>query len=203
METNTQRRAPIGRAIRRFLMKRIVLAAITCLSLAVVALPAVSAAHSTSSHVGRDHRPDDRGDRDRHGDRHRDRDRRDRLEHFRAHAAGTAGTVQSFQNGVLTIKLADGSTAAGLVTSATRVSCEAMDQDFASHDGGPGPSGSGDGEHGNRGDNGDRGDRGDRGDENNQPACVAMLQQPGTTVRDAELHVSRSGAVWDEVELGQ
>jgi Ni/Co efflux regulator RcnB len=199
-------------------MKRIVLAAITCLSLALVALPAVSAARSTSNHVGRDHRPDDRGgNRDRHGDRHRDRERRDRLEHFRGHDAGTAGMVQSFQNGVLTIKLADGSTVAGLVTSATRVSCEAMDHAFASRDGGPGPSGSGNGDNGNRGDNGDRGDRGDngdrgdrgdngdrgdRGDDNNAPSCVAMLQQPGTTVRDAELHVSRANAVWDEVELG-
>jgi Ni/Co efflux regulator RcnB len=185
-------------------MKRIVLAAITCLSLAVVALPAVSAAHSTSNHVGRDHRPDDRGgNRDRHGDRHRDRERRDRLEHFRGHDAGTAGmVVQSFQNGVLTIKLADGSSVAGLVTSATRVSCEAMDHAFTSRDGGPGPSGSGNGDNGNRGDDGDRGDHGDNGDDNNSPSCVAMLQQPGTTVRDAELHVSRGNAVWDEVELG-
>jgi Ni/Co efflux regulator RcnB len=188
-------------------MKRIVLAAITCLSLAIVALPAVSAAHSTSNHVGRDHRPDDRGgNRDRHGDRHRDRERGDRLEHFRAHDAGTAGMVQSFQNGVLTIKLADGSTAAGLVTGATRVSCEAMDRDFASNDGGPGPSGSGNGDtgdNGNSGNNGNRGDNnGDPGDENGSPACVAMLHGPGTTVRDAELHVSSSNAVWDEVELG-
>ncbi|HEX3832747.1 MAG TPA: hypothetical protein VHW04_12295 [Solirubrobacteraceae bacterium] len=183
-------------------MKRIVLAAITCLSL-LVALPAISAAHSSSNHVGRDHRPDDRGgNRDRHGDRHHDRERRDRREHFRAHDAGTAGMVRSSQNGVLTIKLADGSTAAGLVTSATRVSCEAMDHAFASRDGGPSPSGSGNGDIGNRGDSGDNGDRGDRGDENNSPSCVAVLQQPGTTVRDAELHVSRTNAVWDEVELG-
>jgi len=177
-------------------MKRIVLAAITCLAL-LVALPAVSAAHSSGHNAGRDHRPDDRGGhRNRSGDRHRDRERRDRLEHFRAQPAGTAGAVQSFQNGVLTITLPDGSTAAGTVTGDTRVSCEGMDRDSSSHDGGSGHSGSG------SDDNGDHGDNGDRHGENNDPSCVAMLQRPGTTVRDAELHVSRGEAVWEEVELG-
>jgi hypothetical protein len=179
-------------------MKRIVLAAITCISL-LVAVPAVSAAHSSGHDAGRDHRPDDRdGQRHRPGDRHRDRDRRDRLEHFRAHRAGTAGAVRSFQNGVLTITLPDGSTAAGTVTGATRVSCEGTDRDFSARDGGP----SGSGDNGDRGDDGDQGDDGPRGDRHDDDSCVAMLHQPGTTVRDAELHVFRGTAVWEEVQLG-
>jgi hypothetical protein len=197
METSPQRRAPIGAAIRRFLMKRIVLAAITCLSL-LVALPAISAAHSSGQHAGRDHRPDDHGgQRHRPGDRHRDREGRDRLEHFGAQAAVTAGVVRSFQNGVLTITLPDGSTVAGTVTAATRVSCEGMDRDFSARDGGS----SGSGDNGGRGDDGDQGD-GDRGDRHNDLSCVAMLHQPGTSVRHAELHVFRGAAVWEEVELG-
>jgi hypothetical protein len=72
-----------------------------------------------------------------------------------------------------------------------------------SHDDGSGVGDPGDrGDDGGRGDNGDNGDNGHRHDANNEPSCVAMLKQPGTTVRDAELHVSRGGAVWDEVELG-
>jgi hypothetical protein len=154
-------------------MKRIVLAAVTCLSL-LVAIPAVSAAYSSGHHAGRDHRPDDRGPhRNRPGDRHRDRERRDRLEHAGADRAGTAGAVRSFQNGLLTVTRPDGSTVSGAVTAATRVSCERTDR---GHD--------------------------DRHDENNNPSCLVMLRQPGTTIRHAELRPSRGGAVWEEIELG-
>ena len=198
-------------------MKRIMLAAIVGLTL-LVALPAISAAQSSGHNAGRDHRPDDRGgQRNRPDDRNRDRERRDRLEHFGLRPAGMAGAVKSFQNGVLTITLADGSTVVGAVTGDTRVSCEGMERDSSSREGGS--SGSGDhgdggdhgvgGDHGERGDNGDRGDHGghgdngDRADQNNDPSCVAMLHQPGTTVRDAERHVLRGQAVWEEVELGR
>ena len=185
-------------------MKRIVLAAITCLSL-LVAVPAISAAHSSGHDAGRDHRPDDRDGQQHRADdrhRHRDRERRDRLEHFRARPAGAAAVVRSFQNGVLTIALPDGSTAAGTVTGATRVSCEGIDRDSSARDGGSSGSGD-DGHRGDRGDNGDPGDNGDRDVRNNDLSCVAMLHQPGTTVRDAELHLSPGNAVWDEVELGR
>src|SRR5213593_4071293 len=39
-----------------------------------------------------------------------------------------AGAVQSFNGGVLTIKLADGSTLSGTVSDATRVSCQHADE---------------------------------------------------------------------------
>lgn len=172
-------------------MKRIVLAALACLSL-VVALPAISAAHSSGHNAGRDHRPDDRGgqrNRPDDGQRHRDRERRDRLEHFGLRPAGVAGAVKSFQKGVLTITLADGSTAVGTVNGDTRVTCEGMDRDSSSREGGS----SGSGDRGND----------DRGDHNNDLSCVVMLQQPGTTIRDAERHVFGGRAAWTQVELGR
>lgn len=184
-------------------MKRIGLAALACLSL-VVALPASSAAHSSGHNAGRDHRPDDRGaqrKRPDDGQRHRDREQRDRLEHFGLRPAGAAGAVKSFQKSVLTITLADGSTAVGTVTGDTRVSCDGMDRDSSTREGGS--SGSGDRGDGGRSDHGDHGDHGDNGDHINDLSCAAMLQQPGTTVRDAELHVFGGRAAWAEVELGR
>src|SRR5947209_4132617 len=69
----------------------------------------------------------------------------------------TAGTIDSFTNGVLTIKLNDGSTVSGKVTSDTEIECEAADNESAMHadgDGGGDHSGSGDQSGGddNRGD---------------------------------------------------
>jgi hypothetical protein len=190
-------------------MKRILLAAIASLSL-LVALPAISAAAPQHSrdHGGRVERHH-RGDRDR-GDRRRDERR---VERFRPEGTGTTGTVQSFQNGVLTIALANGSTVSGTVTANTRVSCESMDneRDFARRDGGPGPnggsgssSGSGSGDNGGNGGNGGNDGNGGNGDhhEGNDPQCFAMLQHPGTKVIDAELNIVQGNAFWDEVELG-
>ena len=192
-------------------MKRILLAAVACFSL-LVALPAVSAAHSTGHHRGVSHRS-----HARNGSGHRNRSRHHgkRLEHFNSPASGTgtpaaaANTVQSFQNGVLTIKLADGSTVSGLVNTDTQVSCETMGGDFRSHDRGNGSSGSsnsgdqgdqnGNDDNGNG--NGDNGDQGDGG-QTNDPSCMSALQTAGTTVRDAELSVSTGSAVWRDVELG-
>jgi hypothetical protein len=125
-----------------------------------------------------------------------------------------SGTVQSFTNDVLTIKLNDGTTTvSGKITPDTEVECEAMDQDFVRQDGGPGPSGRDDnGDNGDRGDQGDRGDdrgdrgdqgddRGDRGDDNDNQNCLTALQTAGTKVRDATLKVTGAGAIWDRVDL--
>ncbi len=181
-------------------MKRTLLTAIACLSL-LVAVPALSAAHSAGHHLGPHHRPEPgSGHRNRAGERHRKRDHANRLEHFpadrsgSANSSGSAGIEQSFQNGVLTIKLTDGSTVSGRVTSDTRVSCEGIERVFSSHDG-SGSSGSDD--HGNRDDNGDQGDNG----QSNNPTCLAGVQKAGTSVRDAELSVSSAGATWREIEL--
>jgi hypothetical protein len=123
--------------------------------------------------------------------------------------AGTsseAGTVQSFHNGSLTLMLRDGSTVTGQVTSATEMECEAadpnedQDQDQA-EDGDHARSGGGD--HGDGRDHGaayDQGDdQGPNDDADAAPTCPMPAQ--GDTVREAELSISSSGAVWQKLEL--
>lgn len=185
-------------------MKRILLAGLASLSVGVV-LPTMSAAspdraHDHGSGAERHHgRERQRGDR-RREHRQRDVQRHEvRHQHFGDTATGSVGTVQSLENGVLTIALADGSTVTGAVTPDTRIACEATgDNDFVSHD--RGPRGGDDGNHGDRGDDNSN-DNGDRGDDNS-PQCAALLQQAGTPVIDAELNIFRGAASWEEVELG-
>jgi hypothetical protein len=93
-------------------MKRIFLIASAGLTLlAVGLLPAVASAH-------------------RHGRHHHHRATHARLESFgtnnpTAPASDNAGSITSFVGGVLTIKLNDGTSVAGQVTSATKLECEA------------------------------------------------------------------------------
>jgi hypothetical protein len=159
------------------------------------AVPAVSLAHSGHHH--RSHARTVRHHRIRH-------------EHFAGSGSSTgttapsqnAGTVASFTNGILTITLADGSAVKGAVTNATEMECEAaasmqtMDR---------GPSGDGGDNGNNSGDNGDNAgdndngdDNGDVGDDNNN-MCTTIT--PGMVVREANLTLTGSGAVWDKVEL--
>ncbi len=137
-----------------------------------------------------------------------------------------AGTVQSFDAGVLTLALANGSTVSGRVDNGTEIECEMADVNDMNdmradgdrgggHGSGDnsGPGGSGDqgsrgGDHGGRGDdNGDRGDdNGDRGDDNGErggddQTCTAADLVAGAVVRSAELRVASGGAIWDKVEL--
>jgi hypothetical protein len=149
--------------------------------------------------------------------------RHDRVLHFRDHRQAPsspktpsspisqdAGTVQTFTNGVLTIKLNDGSTVSGMVTQNTEIECNAMNHDFTRDDGGPGPSGNGgdghnggdQGDQGNQGNQGDRGDQGDNhGEDNDNQNCLMALQMPGALVRDATLTETGTGAIWDRVDL--
>jgi hypothetical protein len=204
-------------------MRRYLFSLLSILALAAV-VPAIALAHSG------DHRGDRHDQRrDRLEIRHRHHRRHHRVEHFREHAAkpgkaaADAGTVKSFQAGVLTIALTDGSTVSGRVNRHTEVECEAMGDHFTRDDGGPGPSGNGGGDQGDRGDQGDdRGDRNDANDANdanandanddngndandndndNPRACAVALRTPGTHVRDATLILTGTGAVWDHVDL--
>lgn len=104
-----------------------------------------------------------------------------------------AGTIDSFTNGTLTIRLADGHTlVSGQVTSGTELECEmpeTMIMETGNHDGG-GSSGGGD--HGSGG-----GDDGTEAEHN----CPTTALTPGTVVKEAELRVSSAGAVWEKVEL--
>jgi hypothetical protein len=148
-------------------MRRYLFTALAVLALAAV-VPVASMARSDNGkreHARGDRHREHAGNR-RHARHHRRR--HDRVEHFRAHGAqaggqpADAGTIQSFKSGnVLTISLADGSTASGVVTKDTEVECQAMSTGFSRHDGGPGPSG---------GDNSGRGDGNDQGDDNGDQA---------------------------------
>jgi hypothetical protein len=197
-------------------MRRYLFAPLLLLALAAT-IPAVALARS-GDRLDRH----DRG-RDRFELRHRHHRRHHRVEHFREHAAepgqaaADAGTVKSFQAGVLTIALADGSTVSGRVNRDTEVQCEAMDDHFTREDGGSGPSGNSGDDRGDRGDqaddrndandndaNDDNGnDANDNDDNNDNPGqtCAMALRTPGTHVRDATLTLTGSGAVWNRVDL--
>jgi hypothetical protein len=104
--------------------------------------------------------------------------------------------------GELVITLNDGTTTeTGLVTSDTEIKCEASGsvQDDMRGDGGPGPSGS-DGPGGQSGNQGDD-DNGGDDDQGEAQNCSTANLVTGTVVVGAELHVSSSGAIWDEIEL--
>jgi hypothetical protein len=124
-----------------------------------------------------------------------------------------AATITSFENGVLKLTLADGSTVSGKVTEQTEIECAANqqpgDDNGGSDDqgddqgegqgddshGGPGPSSfsqvHGDDEHGgdNQGDNGEEG------------TCGASSLTPGAKVAEADLAVTGTGSFWEKIEL--
>jgi hypothetical protein len=187
-------------------MRRYLFALLT--SLAVLA--AIPSASLAKDHPNRDRHA--RHDRREHARRHARL--HNRLERFGTGQGGTtatpapttsdAGTVQSFQNNVLVIKLNDGSTISGTIDRNTEVECEAMDENVGRDDGGPGSSGRGAGRDGgdrHGGDNG--GGDGNRGgdDDGGNANCLMALQTPGTAVRDASLSVSSAGSFWDRVDL--
>ena len=113
-------------------------------------------------------------------------------------AGQTAGTVQSFTGGVLTILLSDGkTTVSGQVTPDTAIECRApAPAGMQSHD--PGENGGGD--QGNNDDQGD-GDRGQGDQEKAGQACDSSALTPGAVVQEAVLNISGAGAVWRKVEL--
>lgn len=108
-------------------------------------------------------------------------------------APATAGTVQSFTNGVLTILLTNGSTVSGTVTNDTFVACQA-----------PATSGTS-GQSGWQGHDQGRwggGDQGQGDGDNAGQSCdpTTSLTQ-GAVVQEAELSLSGAGAVWRKVVL--
>jgi len=173
-------------------MRRILLLAVGVLTLAL-AVPSIASAH------GRHHRH-----RHHHAKAHHAR-----VEQFHGSmntdpagpaGPGDAGTVQSFDSGVLTITLADGSVVRGNVTSDTEINCMGP-QAQASRDGGSSDSGSGD-------DQGDQEDQGqgddDQGDQQGQaPTCDTANLTPGTPVHEAILKIGSTGATFKLVVLDQ
>ena len=118
-------------------------------------------------------------------------------------ASDVVGTVDSFTNGTLTIKLNSGSTVSGTVTNDTEIECASSTVMTDTRRDGGGGSGSGDSSGGDHGDRGDRGDQGDDNDQDDQgeQACTTANLTPGASVRGAELKISSAGAVWDKVDL--
>jgi hypothetical protein len=132
-----------------------------------------------------------------------------------------AGTIASFDavSGKLVIDLFDTDTISGLVTSQTRIKCEAEGEH---HHGTDAPRSSGESEpgddHGGHGEEAgdDNGGGQEPGDDNSGPgsansgrddhgndgvACTSADLKVGATVREAELEVEHGSASFDEVEL--
>jgi hypothetical protein len=155
------------------------------------------------------------------GRRDQDRDGLKNRGEFRAHldprdadtdddgiddSAEHPGTVKSFENGVLTISLANGGTVEGMVTDETEVQCDDNPGDDRGEDEGDDDH-HGDGDHGD--DDGGGGDddavvaHDDPGDDDHEDGedCGTDALVAGAKVLQAELKIRNGEAVWDEVEL--
>ncbi|HEV2981858.1 MAG TPA: hypothetical protein VGX51_10530 [Solirubrobacteraceae bacterium] len=121
-----------------------------------------------------------------------------------------AGTVESFENGVLTVKLADRSMVKGKVTEDTDLRCVPA----TPPSGTAGDDDQGDGDHQGSWSSGDPAARAsdfqssdqagqDQGDDDQgaQETCTTELLKTGATVREAELELSGGGAVWERIVL--
>ncbi len=129
-----------------------------------------------------------------------------------------AGAVQSFNGGVLTIKLADGSTLSGTVSDATRVSCQHADETEiesettvhhrraatanAARNGGD--SGPGSGHDNNEAENeNEHAAENEVGEHHSAPdsTCAAKGLVPGAAVHEASLRATAAGSLFEAVEL--
>jgi hypothetical protein len=109
------------------------------------------------------------------------------------------GEVQSFDNGMLTISLANGGTLTAAVTDDTEVECDDDAGDDRGHE---------DGDEDHHGDHqGDDGDddaqsaNHDPGDDDENEDCGTDALVAGAKVLEAELKVRNGEAVWEKVEL--
>ena len=121
-----------------------------------------------------------------------------------------AGTIKSFDGGVLTITLAQGGELSATVDGETEIECHAngdLEHARSSSEGDDdGPNhevnddhGDGDLEHGdNDGEDGD--DVNEHGDDDDD-RCGADALEPGTKVHEAELEMTPKGKRWEELEL--
>ena len=116
-----------------------------------------------------------------------------------------AGSVTTFEGGVLTVTLNDGTKVTGKVTEQTEIKCEpgpavANAADNGS-EGGEDSHGSLSGnENQSQDDQGDD-DQNDQEEHGERPQCGTSSLVAGALVRAAELRVGPSGAVFEEIEL--
>jgi hypothetical protein len=195
-------------------MKRMLLTAVMS-SMLVVAAPAVASAHN--------------GKRHHHASAHKRHAKRARIVKFGTPLAPTAassptqttptsgetaGTVTSFDKGVLTITLTNGTPVSGQVTEGTELECRTATPPPSTGDddqGGGDDNGSVSGEHGGASSHGqearahasDNSSGDGQDDENGQQSCTTAALVPGAVVAEAELKLSSAGAVWEKVELVQ
>jgi hypothetical protein len=119
-----------------------------------------------------------------------------------------AGTIKSFEGGVLTITLAGGGELAATVDDETEIECHttgdlkpaarrSSDDEPGDGDHGDGDDEDGDHEHGDDDDGDDANEHGD----DDEDRCSADALKPGTTVHEAELELTSKGKHWDELEL--
>jgi hypothetical protein len=129
----------------------------------------------------------------------------------------TAGSITSFENGVLILTLNDKTTVKGKVTEQTDINCEpapgaahaADNGDDGNEEGSSGtpPVSSGeDGNHDEQNNGQENGDDNGQGDddqgENGQvSSCGPASLQPGTLVREAKLRIGPGGSVFVEIDL--
>jgi hypothetical protein len=132
-----------------------------------------------------------------------------------------AGTIKSFEGGVLTISLAGGGELSGTVDDQTEIECHTAgdlkarsssggDDDGPGHDAGDdqgddGPShdqgdDQGDDQDDDQGDHEDGDDVNEHGDDDNDQ-CAADALKAGTKVHEAELKATSTGKHWEELEL--
>jgi len=162
-------------------MRRILLLAIGALTLAL-AVPSLASAHG------------------RHHGHHRHKAKHANVRHFGAKANATdpstpdAGTVDSFADGTLTIRLSDGNTVSGAVDHDTVINCIPSQPTAAtaSHD--EGDDNQGDDNQGDQPGDDDQGDRG-------QAACDQSDLVAGTTVHVAILKLGGAGPAFKLVLL--
>jgi hypothetical protein len=119
-----------------------------------------------------------------------------------------AGTVTSFDNGVLVVHLFDGDDVKGTVDDQAEIRCESRPMGpivvsgARKADEGPGGDDHRDEDQGD--DDGHRhhhGGRDDRGDDDNEDQCDANALTAGAVVHEAELTTTAGGLVFREIEL--
>ncbi|WP_028066063.1 hypothetical protein [Solirubrobacter soli] len=110
-----------------------------------------------------------------------------------------AGSIASFTDGVLTLKLAGGGTLTATVTPETEIKCDDVGASMASR-GGDDDGEQGDGEH-NDGEHND-GEHNDGEHNDGDDGCVSAALAAGRQVEEASLKTVGGGAVWTEIELG-
>ncbi len=118
-------------------------------------------------------------------------------------SSGTAGTVKSYTDGVLTIALNDGNELSGNVTGRTDIECDGVRKSRSSRHGDDDDKGVRRGDDHNKGERGDERSDGKRqGRRHGDDDCGDEALVAGAPVHKAKLKVSARGLAWDDVELG-